>query len=68
MQITKQVSVLQKAYAAGFASFYTYDNTKDETGHPKGWPPNPYMPNSLPYKEFERGFNAAYTANRETTR
>ena len=62
MQINKP-NPLKDAFDAGYAAFSVYDDTRGPDGRMKGWPLNPYYKNSLAFKDWERGFNAAYFDN-----
>lgn len=55
------VDVLKLAYSDGYKAFHTVvQNTKGIYQNPT----NIYQKNSLPYKEWDRGFNAAYIENK----
>lgn len=50
--------ILKEAFQAGVDAFHTVvANDKGIYNNPH----NTYQKNSLPFKEFERGFNRAYT-------
>lgn len=51
------LDVLKKAFAEGYEAFQTVKpNAKGFMQNPS----NTYPPKSLPFKEWERGFNMAY--------
>ena len=53
--------LLKKAYGDGYTAFNTVETNA------RGFfvnPSNPYAPRSLPFKEWERGYNAAYFDNK----
>lgn len=55
-------NAMQRAYNEGFLAFNT-DPIDPETGKYTSTSHNPYKPKGMYYREWERGFNAAYFAN-----
>lgn len=54
------LDILKKAFNDGYEAFQTVvQNDKGIYNNPH----NPYTKNSLPWKEFERGYNWAYSEN-----
>lgn len=62
MAENNSLSILKEAFNAGYEAFQTVvQNEKGIYNNPH----NTYMKGSLPYKEFERGYNCGFTENQK---
>lgn len=56
------LDILKKAFNDGYEAFQTV--AQNDKGYYNN-PHNTYTKNSLPWKEFERGYNFAYSENKK---